>query len=135
MCWEDDYSWKVADKNSNMELIPEGNDYRVRLKFVDHEITVDEPIELEIGLQALPSRPQPKGYHGPYWGGHPTNRPNLKFKEIPIVFADRKFGKSKLDLRVQREYLWHLWKLYLYKYPNIFQFVKFLFRRFFRSIG
>jgi dolichol-phosphate mannosyltransferase len=60
---------------------------------------------------------------------------NSRFKEIPIVFADRKFGKSKLDSKIQREYLLHLWKLYLYKYPNIFQFVKFLFRRFFRAIS
>ena len=60
---------------------------------------------------------------------------NSRFKEIPIIFSDRKFGKSKLDVRVQREYLWHLWKLYLHKYPNIFQFVKFLFRRVFRANG
>ncbi len=58
---------------------------------------------------------------------------NPRFKEIPIVFADRKFGKSKLGLRVQREYLGHLWKLYSYKYPNIFQFMKFLWRRVFRT--
>lgn len=50
---------------------------------------------------------------------------NCCFKEIPIVFADRQFGKSKLDLRVQREYLLHLWKLYCYKYPSIAQFIKF----------
>jgi dolichol-phosphate mannosyltransferase len=60
---------------------------------------------------------------------------NSRFKEIPIVFTARQFGKSKLDFRVQKEYLLHLWRLYLYKYPNIFQFVKFLFRRFFRSTG
>jgi dolichol-phosphate mannosyltransferase len=50
---------------------------------------------------------------------------NYRFKEIPIVFADRQFGKSKLDLRVQREYLLHLWKLYCHKYPSFIQFIKF----------
>ena len=50
---------------------------------------------------------------------------NSRFKEIPIVFADRQFGKSKLDLRVQREYLLHLWKLYCHKYPSAIQFIKF----------
>ncbi|MBI5967562.1 MAG: glycosyltransferase family 39 protein [Deltaproteobacteria bacterium] len=48
---------------------------------------------------------------------------NSRFKEIPIVFGDRQFGKSKLDLRVQKEYLGHLWKLYLYKYPTIKAFL------------
>ena len=48
---------------------------------------------------------------------------NSRFKEIPIVFADRQLGESKLDSRVQKEYLWHLWKLYLYKYPNLKAFL------------
>ena len=43
-----------------MELIPGEDEYRVRLKLVDHEIVVEKPIEIEIGLQALPNRPQPK---------------------------------------------------------------------------
>jgi len=50
---------------------------------------------------------------------------NARFKEIPIVFTDRRFGKSKLDSSVQKEYLLHLWKLYCFRYPNIFQFAKF----------
>lgn len=48
---------------------------------------------------------------------------NSRFKEIPIVFADRQFGKSKLDLKVQKEYLGHLWRLYLYKYPTLKAFL------------
>ena len=45
--------------------------------------------------------------------------------EVPIVFADRKGGKSKLGLRIQIYYLKHLWKLYNYRHPRKIQFVKF----------
>jgi dolichol-phosphate mannosyltransferase len=48
-----------------------------------------------------------------------------KFQEVPIVFADREKGESKLDTRVQAQYIAHLWKLYLFKYPVAFQFLKF----------
>jgi dolichol-phosphate mannosyltransferase len=48
-----------------------------------------------------------------------------RFMEIPIVFADRKKGKSKLGLNAQIDYLRHLWRLYCYKFPTIFQFIKF----------
>ena len=50
---------------------------------------------------------------------------NARFKEIPIIFVDRQFGKSKLNPSVQKEYLSHLWKLYCFRYPNILQFAKF----------
>lgn len=52
---------------------------------------------------------------------------NSQFKEIPIIFSDRKLGESKLDLKAQKDYLLHLWKLYCHKYPDIFQFIKFCF--------
>jgi dolichol-phosphate mannosyltransferase len=45
--------------------------------------------------------------------------------EIPIVFADRQKGKSKLGLKAQIDYLKHLLFLYEYKYKTIFQFLKF----------
>jgi len=99
-CWQDTYSWKLADKKSAMELIPEPDDYRVRLKFIDHEVSVGKPIAIEFGLQALPSRPQPKGYHGPYWGGHSKVKQEMKIKEIPII-----------DLWTHRWYLWNYPKL------------------------
>lgn len=47
------------------------------------------------------------------------------FKEVPIVFADRERGQSKLNTTVQAQYIAHLWKLYHFKYPLIFQFLKF----------
>jgi len=87
-CWEHTYNWKIADKSTAMEMRREKDAYRVKLKFVDHKISVDEPIEIEIGLQALPARPQPKKFHGWYWGGHPANKtksePRLR-DEVPIV--------------------------------------------------
>lgn len=45
--------------------------------------------------------------------------------EIPIVFVDRKAGESKLDLKAQMDYLRHLWRLYGYKHPHLFEFLKF----------
>jgi dolichol-phosphate mannosyltransferase len=45
--------------------------------------------------------------------------------EIPIIFTDRKQGHSKLDYHVQIDYIRHLWRLYCYRYPTLFQFVKF----------
>lgn len=49
-----------------------------------------------------------------------------KIREIPIFFRDRKFGQSKLSLRVQLQYLRHLRRLYLYKYPFLSQLTQFL---------
>jgi dolichol-phosphate mannosyltransferase len=48
-----------------------------------------------------------------------------KVIEIPIVFADRYQGQSKLSLSVQYDYLRHLWRLYRYKYETATQFVQF----------
>ena len=45
--------------------------------------------------------------------------------EIPIVFADREEGESKLGLKAQVDYLRHLGRLYAYRYPLFFEFVKF----------
>ncbi len=37
-------------------------------------------------------------------------------KEIPIHFENRQFGKSKLTLTQQKQYLQHLFRLFIYKY-------------------
>jgi dolichol-phosphate mannosyltransferase len=39
---------------------------------------------------------------------------NLRIKEIPYIFTDRKFGKSKLDTKVILEYSKAIWQLYRY---------------------
>ena len=46
--------------------------------------------------------------------------------EVPIFFSDRKFGQSKLSVRVQFQYLRHLRRLYLFKYPFLSQLGQFL---------
>ncbi len=50
---------------------------------------------------------------------------NPRILEVPILFADRQEGKSKLGFRAQVDYIHHLWRLYCYKYPGISQFLKF----------
>lgn len=45
--------------------------------------------------------------------------------EVPIVFSERKVGKSKLGMRTQVDYLLHLFRLYCFKYPSLEQFCKF----------
>jgi glycosyltransferase involved in cell wall biosynthesis len=43
--------------------------------------------------------------------------------EIPIHFADRKCGKSKLNLKEQLNYVRHLKRLAGFKYGNFFYFI------------
>jgi len=50
---------------------------------------------------------------------------NCRFKELPIMFNERSKGKSKLNFKVQIDYIHHLWKLYCFKYDKTFQFIKF----------
>jgi len=50
---------------------------------------------------------------------------NPRLLEIPIVFADRREGVSKLDAKAQVDYLHHLWKLYRYKYRTWAEFLAF----------
>ena len=48
-----------------------------------------------------------------------------KVMDVPIVFADREVGESKLGFRAQLDYLRHLGRLYEFRYPLFFEFVKF----------
>ncbi|MBW1915781.1 MAG: glycosyltransferase family 2 protein [Deltaproteobacteria bacterium] len=48
-----------------------------------------------------------------------------RIKEIPILFGERKKGRSKLGFKAQIDYIRHLWHLYCYSYPVVFQFIKF----------
>jgi dolichol-phosphate mannosyltransferase len=54
-----------------------------------------------------------------------VTRSNGKVLEVPIIFKDRIHGKSKLTSLVQIQYLLHLFKLYDFKLPNLWQIVKF----------
>ncbi len=51
--------------------------------------------------------------------------PRKKIVEVPIHFADRKLGKSKLNLAEQLNYIKHLKRLYDYKYDNFSRFFQF----------
>ncbi|MDD9947141.1 MAG: glycosyltransferase family 2 protein [Myxococcales bacterium] len=45
--------------------------------------------------------------------------------EVPIHFADRRLGQSKLTLAEQLKYLVHLKRLYMFKYAGLTRFVQF----------
>lgn len=46
--------------------------------------------------------------------------------EVPIHFADRRHGKSKLSLREQLKYIKHVRRLYIHKFANAMSFLQFL---------
>lgn len=48
-----------------------------------------------------------------------------KVCEIPIHFKERELGKSKLSLKVQLQYLRHVYELFVYKYKNFAYFTLF----------
>ena len=50
---------------------------------------------------------------------------NPRFMEVPIVFVDRYKGESKINSEAQLDYLRHIFKLYCFRYANMFQFMKF----------
>lgn len=45
--------------------------------------------------------------------------------EVPIHFEDRKHGESKLNLREQWLYIQHLFRLYAFRYPELFRIATF----------
>jgi dolichol-phosphate mannosyltransferase len=51
--------------------------------------------------------------------------PCRKVVEIPIFFADRQRGESKLNLREQARYILHLKRLYDYRYGKVSRFIQF----------
>ena len=48
-----------------------------------------------------------------------------RVREIPIYFADRKIGESKLTMREQLKYLRHLYRLYRFRWPRPVEFMMF----------
>lgn len=50
---------------------------------------------------------------------------NSRCLQVPILFSEREKGESKLDFKVQIDYLSHLWRLYCFKYRSSSQFIKF----------
>jgi dolichol-phosphate mannosyltransferase len=43
-----------------------------------------------------------------------TVRKGFRVREVPIVFADRRVGKSKMSRRIVAEALWMVWKIRLW---------------------
>ncbi len=52
-----------------------------------------------------------------------------RIREIPIYFADREIGESKLTVREQLNYLRHLHRLYRFRWPRTVEFA------FFAAVG
>ena len=50
-----------------------------------------------------------------------------QIREVPIHFADRRIGQSKLNIRQQLNYIRHLKRLADFKYGAFFQFIQFCF--------
>jgi dolichol-phosphate mannosyltransferase len=48
-----------------------------------------------------------------------------RIMDVPIVFAHREQGESKLGFKAQVDYLRHLGRLYAFRYPLFHEFVKF----------
>jgi dolichol-phosphate mannosyltransferase len=79
------------------------------LKKVDFDATKDlNPIGYKIGLELIVKC----GFEN--------------VGEVPIHFADRTFGESKLSFREQLKYLIHLRRLYMHKFENAMYLLQFL---------
>ena len=48
-----------------------------------------------------------------------------RIREVPIYFADRRIGESKLTVREQLKYLLHLYRLYRFRWPRLVEFMLF----------
>ncbi len=49
---------------------------------------------------------------------HAANKLGLKFGEVPIYFADRQYGDSKMDFRIQLEAAFRVWQV-LFEYKDL----------------
>ena len=46
-------------------------------------------------------------------------RAQPRVREVPVTFSNRHKDRSKLSLETRIDYLHHLWRLYIYKYPSL----------------
>jgi len=72
-CWQSLRGWKLKEPKKAMRFIPAEDTYIVEFTIVDHPVVLKKPLEIELGLQALPCRPFPaKGIRGNWWhwAGH-----------------------------------------------------------------
>ena len=63
-------------------------------------------------LEAMPlHRVRSNGYNFQVEMAYIAHRLGFKIREIPIYFADRKFGKSKMSLKIQMEAAFRVWQV------------------------
>lgn len=75
-------------------------------------------------LEAMPlERIRSNGYVFQVEMAYVAHRLGFCFKEVPIYFADRRWGKSKMSFRIQAEAAINTWKL-LFRYSDLKQKVR-----------
>jgi dolichol-phosphate mannosyltransferase len=96
-----------------------GNFYaRTILGLKIHDVTAGFRMWNRAALQRMPlERVRSNGYMFQVEMAYLASKLGLSFKEIPIYFAERKFGKSKIDLSIQIEAAVSVWKL-PFRYRN-----------------
>lgn len=90
-----------------------GNFYaRTILSLPIRDVTGGFRIYRRATLQALPlERVRSNGYAFLVETAYITHRLGFRMKEIPIHFADRRWGQSKMSLRIQREAAIRTWQI------------------------
>jgi dolichol-phosphate mannosyltransferase len=90
-----------------------GNYYaRTILQLPMHDITGGFRLYSRETLQKIPlERVRSNGYIFQVEIAYIAKLLGLRFIEIPIYFAERKKGKSKMSLRIQLEAAWRVWQL------------------------
>jgi hypothetical protein len=64
---ETDRTWRLADKRNQFEVVPGEKEVILRVHLVDHPVSLDEPLEVEFGLQATPVKPRPADWREFDW--------------------------------------------------------------------
>jgi len=64
---ETDRTWRLKDKKNQIEVIPGDEEVLLRIHFVDHPVSLKQPLEIEFGLQATPVKPRAKDWRKFGW--------------------------------------------------------------------
>ena len=55
-------NWFSRDRSRQLEVVPEGDRVTLRLNLVDKEVSLENPLEYDLGWQLTPVRPYPQGW-------------------------------------------------------------------------
>jgi len=70
-CAESDRNWQLNDPHKGIGYIRHPEQVVVTINFIDHDVKITEPMTLEFGLMATPTKPKPKGWRSWRFGyGH-----------------------------------------------------------------